>query len=144
MKKWFQIPNVLRNDEGAVAVEFSILIPLFIAAVLSLSDISGAAVERMRMERALNTASMLVEQNMIRPGAYDDALQDIVAAMLEGAPASEVVVVDEPDCTHPGQGKGTDKCGGKSKNLKMSLTKNYSSRFIGDFEITSVLEVQTQ
>lgn len=141
MKTLFKSRTKLTEDKGAVAVEFAIIIPLFIAAVLSLSDISGAAVERMRMERALAAAEMMVEQHLIRPGAYDEALSDIVGAMLEGDPASEVVVEEEA-CEGPGKGKCKDGKG--KKNLKMKVSKKYASQFIGDFEITSVAEVETQ
>lgn len=92
-----KLRDFLRNDSGVAAVEFALIAPILIGAVLSMADIGLAIHERAEMDQALRNGA---ERAIYDPGVLE--VEAVLAAVDEsGAGRDDTVFSVNRFCACP-------------------------------------------
>lgn len=126
--KW----KLIRNSDGAAAVEFALLAPLFVMLIMGIADFGVYVNQRMQLE---NLARAAVEY-VVKGGEEENVQADVLEAALPPSELEEVTAEAEATCECSSSG-AAGVCGTSCENgayqrrfYSMSITRTYNPLFV--------------
>ena len=132
-----------RDEDGVAAIEFALIAPIFIFALMSMADIGLAAYDRMKLTNGVRNAA----QYVMTVGDDQNVITDIVTTSSGLGSKVQSVTVNEYCACSGGEGTGvacTTICAdGNMTNVYMQISAQMSSKqLLKTWDIQSSVEVR--